>query len=198
MAKGITQTDRFVLFWGGWPSQWHPARFAVDGVAYSCCEQYMMAEKARVFGDEDALAKVLASESPREQKAIGRRVANFDPAVWTGVCRGIVYAGNLARFSQDPEARATLMATGDRTIVEASPLDRIWGIGLAPDSPRALDPAQWRGTNWLGVALTQVRDTLRASDEGREVVLDEWLAGQLRRRRELAAGGADVISTRAE
>ena len=79
MAKGITQTDRFVLFWGGWPSQWHPARFAVEGVAYNCCEQYMMAEKARVFGDEDALAQVLASKSPREQKAIGRRVAKLRP-----------------------------------------------------------------------------------------------------------------------
>jgi hypothetical protein len=147
----------------------------------------MMAEKARVFGDEAALAQVLASESPREQKAIGRRVANFDPGVWNGVCRGIVYAGNVARFSQDAEARRTLLDTGGRTIVEASPLDRIWGIGLDPDNPDALEPAQWRGTNWLGVALMQVRETLRAADAGREPVLEGWLDEQLRRRRELPA-----------
>ena len=185
MAKGITQTDEYVLFWGGWPSQWHPAHFALGGVAYNCCEQYMMAEKARAFGDEAALAQVLASQSPREQKAIGRRVKDFDPGVWKGVCRGIVYAGNLARFSQDPDAKQTLLATGVRTIVEASPLDRIWGIGLAPDNPKTLDPAQWRGTNWLGVALTQVRETLRAAHERRDPVLEEWLTEQLRRRREL-------------
>jgi ribA/ribD-fused uncharacterized protein len=185
VAKGITQTDDFVLFWGGWPSQWHPARFVLDGVAYNCCEQYMMAEKARVFGDESALGKILASDSPREQKALGRRVTNFDNATWNGVCRGIVYAANLARFSQDPDMRRTLLATDDRTIVEASPLDRIWGVGLAPDDPRALDPAQWRGTNWLGVALMQVRETLRAAEAGREAIHEDWLTEQLVRRREL-------------
>ena len=182
MAKGITETDKLLLFWGGWPSQWHPARFAVGGVEYNCCEQYMMAEKARVFGDDGALAEVLASSSPREQKAIGRRVANFDAEVWKGVCRGIVYAANLARFSQDAEMRRTLLATADKTIVEASPFDRIWGVGLSQDHPEATDPAQWRGTNWLGIALMQVRETLRAADEGREPLLDDWLKGQLERR----------------
>ena len=187
MAKGITETDAFVLFWGGWPSQWHPARFAVGGVEYNCCEQYMMAEKARVFGDADALAEILAADSPRTQKAIGRRVKGFDAATWDSVCRGIIYAGNLARFSQDADMRQALLSTGDRTIVEASPTDRIWGIGLAQDDPKAQDPAQWRGTNWLGVALMQVRETLRAAAEGREAKLDDWLAGQLDRRQQLPA-----------
>ena len=187
MNHSIRETDRFVLFWGGWPSQWHPARFVVDGVAYACCEQYMMAEKARVFGDADALAAVLATRDPRKQKAIGRKVRGFDAEVWRSVCRGVVFAGNLARFGQDPSMRSTLLDTGDKTIVEASPADRIWGIGLGQDDPRALDPAQWRGTNWLGTALMQVRQTLRAaSDADRAEHADEELARQLRRRAELA------------
>jgi ribA/ribD-fused uncharacterized protein len=162
MSKGIRETDKFVLFWGGWPSQWCKARFVVDGVEFNCCEQYMMAEKAAVFGDGEAHARILAESNPKQQKAIGRQVCGFDEDLWNSVCRGIVYTGNLARFEQNQEMRAELLATGDKTIIEASPTDRIWGIGLAQDDDRALDPAQWQGTNWLGVALMQVRQTLRA------------------------------------
>ena len=185
MAKGITETHQFVLFWGGWPSQWHPARFVVDGVEYNCCEQYMMAEKAAVFGDADARERILAARDPAQQKMLGRTVRGFEKAVWDGVCRGIVYSGNLARFSQDEEMGRTLLATGDKTIVEASPTDRIWGVGLAQQDPRAQDPPQWRGTNWLGVALMQVRETLAAGAAGREPRLEDWLEGQLERRRAL-------------
>src|SRR5579884_725474 len=180
MSKDVLETDRFILFWNGWPSQWSPVQFVIDGAEYNCCEQYMMAEKARVFGDDATLQKILASASPRQQKALGRTVRRFDEILWSKVCRGIVYSGNLARFDQNPEHRELLLATGIKTIVEASPVDRIWGIGLAPDDPRALDESSWRGTNWLGIALMQVRDTLR-----REEQTDAELLQQLRRRREL-------------
>lgn len=188
MARGMTETNEFVLFWGGWLSHWHPARFSVDGVEYNCCEQFMMAEKARLFGDDEALAKILESESPRAQKALGRAVRNFDKVTWDGVCRGIVYTANLARFEQDESLRRTLLATGEKTIVEASPTDRIWGVGLSQDDPRAQDPSQWRGTNWLGVALTQVRHTLAAQAAGRQPQLDDWLKEQLERRRAITRG----------
>ena len=158
----VTVTDRFVFFWGGWPSQWHPSPFVIDGQSYRCAEQYMMAEKARLFGDTEVLRKILKATSPRAQKALGRQVRGFDAGRWTAACRDAVYRGNLAKFSQDEELRALLLATGDRTLVEASPTDRIWGIGLAADDPRAQDPSAWRGTNWLGEALMQVRTTLRA------------------------------------
>lgn len=187
MGKGITETDRFVLFWGGWPSQWAPAHFEVDGVAYNCCEQFMMAEKARVFGDEEALAKILAAPSPREQKALGRKVRNFNEGTWNGVCRGVVYTGNLARFSQDPQLRRLLLATGDKAIVEASPTDRIWGIGLAQDDPDAQRPDRWRGRNWLGIALMQVRDALRRAPKGGpSEPTDPELLAQLALRRDLS------------
>lgn len=184
MSKGVTETDRFVFFWSGWPSQWHPASFTIDGARYNCCEQFMMAEKAAVFGDRDALVQVLAATDPRKQKAVGRKVRNFDPAVWDGVCRGVVYRANLARFSQDPALAGALLKTGDKTIVEASPLDTIWGIGLAADDPRARDPGQWLGTNWLGIALMQVRDALRRGSAAAPAEpTDEELIRQLDRRR---------------
>lgn len=180
MSSAITVTDRFVFFWDGWPSQWHPSVFKVDGVEYSCAEQFMMAEKARVFGDDAALERIMATTSPREQKGIGRRVKGFEATVWNSVCRGVVYRGNLAKFEQNARFGGALLKTGGRTIVEASPLDAIWGIGLSKDDPRALQPAQWLGTNWLGVAIMQVRDELQ------------------RRRGELAPGLDDEIQRQIE
>jgi ribA/ribD-fused uncharacterized protein len=157
----IVETEAMFLFWHGWPSQWHPAHFEVDGQAYNCCEQYMMAGKARLFGDAETLEAILASTSPRQQKKLGRSVKNFVESTWQDQCREIVFRGNLARFSQDDRLKALLLNTGRRTIAEASPFDRIWGIGLAPDDPKALDQRNWRGRNWLGYALMRVRDELR-------------------------------------
>lgn len=178
----ITTTDQFVLFWGSWPSQFFKAPFTIDGQAYVCCEQFMMAEKARVFGDADAERAILSATSPAEHKALGRKVRGFDGDVWNTVCRGVVYRGNLAKYEQNRDLRERLMATGSRTIVEASPTDRIWGIGLAQDDPRALDSAQWRGTNWLGVALMQVRDELRRNVGESAQPPEAWLGEQLRSR----------------
>jgi ribA/ribD-fused uncharacterized protein len=157
----VTETDELFFFWNGWPSQWYPARFTVGGVAYLCAEQFMMAEKARLFGDEATRAKILATGSPRDHKALGRKVKPFDEARWTAACREIVYQGSVAKFEQNPDLCALLLATGDRTLVEASPSDCIWGIGLAADDPRALVRSSWRGTNWLGEALMRAREELR-------------------------------------
>jgi ribA/ribD-fused uncharacterized protein len=189
MANDLTTTDRFVFFWDGWPSQWHPSTFSVDEHEYNCCEQFMMAEKARFFGDQAILQEIMRSRNPREQKALGRKVSNFDSTSWNRVCRGIVYRGNLAKFEQNGEVRELLLGTGNREIVEASPTDRIWGIGLAASDVRALDRGQWRGTNWLGIALMQVRDALRPRerDEPR-YVMDSDLLRQLKDRGELRKG----------
>jgi ribA/ribD-fused uncharacterized protein len=185
MKNDVTETDRFVFFWGGWPSQWFKCQFEIDRVTYNCCEQYMMAEKARVFEDAEALEEILASSNPREQKAIGRRVRRFDESIWTRVCRGIVYEANLAKFSQNPDLEQLLLATGEKLIVEASLTDRIWGIGLAVNDTRAHDPSSWRGTNWLGIAITQVRQSLRHARSGEPVELDGELQSQLDARRAL-------------
>jgi ribA/ribD-fused uncharacterized protein len=182
----ITTTDRFVLFWGSWPSQFFKAQFEIDGLMYVCCEQFMMAEKARVFKDSQTEQVILAAKSPREHKALGRKVRGFDPDIWNSVCRGVVYTGNLAKYEQNAELRELLLQTGDRTIVEASPEDRIWGIGLAQDDPRAQDPTQWQGTNWLGIALMQVRDELRRRMGDDLPPLDQEMQSQLSTRRSIA------------
>lgn len=152
-------------------SQWAKSPFVIKGVDYNCCEQWMMAEKARLFGDEDSLAEIMAVDKPspgkgwpdvpRRQKALGRNVKGFDKAKWEEHAQDIVYRGNYAKFMQNPDCWAVLDATGDKIIAEANPRDPIWGIGLSKDDPRALDPEQWQGKNWLGVALMKTRTKIR-------------------------------------
>lgn len=162
---------RFLYFWGHRPradgvvsaacfSQWYHAPFHVDGRRYATAEHWMMAEKARLFVDEAALERVLAKEDPAAAKAAGRGVLGFDEAMWRRHRFEIVIRGNQAKFAQHAGLRAFLAGTGDRVLVEASPVDAIWGIGLAADDPRAQDPARWLGLNLLGFALMQVRETL--------------------------------------
>ena len=188
MPNDVKITDQQVLFWRGWPSQWAQSPFVLDAVHYGCCEQFMMAEKARVFDDEETLAKILRSTSPREQQALGRGVQNFDLDRWNSVCRGIVYTANLAKFAQNPSLRQLKMATSDRILVEASPVDRIWGIGLGQDDPRSLDESQWLGSNWLGIALMQVRSTLQAETLSQPHKLDAQLQTQLEQRNKFPMG----------
>ncbi|MCX5746926.1 MAG: NADAR family protein [Proteobacteria bacterium] len=145
-------------------SQWYPCSFTmpVDGPVFTCAEQYMMYGKAMLFGDHAVAAKVLAAAHPREHKALGRAVAPYDEHAWRVHRERIVMDGNRAKFTQDAALRAALIATAGTLLVEASPYDKIWGIGLAATDPRALDPAQWRGQNLLGKVLTSLRDELSA------------------------------------
>ncbi|WP_438291396.1 NADAR family protein [Streptomyces sp. HUAS TT7] len=163
---------KFLHFWGHRPqrdgslgpscfSQWWPSRFVVDGVEYATAEHWMMASKARLFGDPEAERAALTAANPALAKKAGRLVRGFDDAVWRRERYGIVLVGSLHKFGQDEALRAYLLGTGDRVLVEASPLDRIWGIGLAADAPEADDPARWRGLNLLGFALTEARERLR-------------------------------------
>lgn len=164
---------KFLFFWGHAPaadgqitegclSQWWMGRFSVDGVDYTCAEQYMMAEKARLFGDGEMLSAILGAKHPKEMKAYGRAVRNFIPSVWESRCFEIVCRGNVEKFRQDPALLAYLLGTGGRILVEASPRDRIWGIGMGKSNPDAGNPMKWRGRNLLGFALTRARDQLRA------------------------------------
>ncbi|MGE4073189.1 MAG: NADAR family protein [Lysobacterales bacterium] len=157
-------------------SQWYPARFRVDSVAYASAEHYMMAEKARFFGDSARRQQILAAATPAAAKALGREVANFDGERWSKVRIEIVIAGNLAKFAQNPALGAFLIGTGDQILVEASPVDLIWGIGLAENDPAATDPWAWRGENLLGFALMAVRGKLiagQAHDHGHGWRLEE-------------------------
>jgi ribA/ribD-fused uncharacterized protein len=143
-------------------SQWYRAAFVVDGVSFGCAEQYMMYGKAQLFGDAEVAAEILAVDHPRAHKALGRKVKPFDDRTWRLNREAIVSAGNRAKFTQNADLRAQLLATRGTTLVEASPYDRIWGIGLAANDPRAADPAKWKGQNLLGKILTALRDELAA------------------------------------
>ncbi|WP_418959406.1 NADAR family protein [Streptomyces tritici] len=163
---------KFLHFWGHRPrhdgqlsasclSQWWPSPFEVDGVRYATAEHWMMAGKARLFGDAEAERAALEATSPAAAKKAGRLVRGFDETVWERERFGLVVAGSVHKFGSDEGLRAFLLGTGQRVLVEASPLDRIWGIGLAADDPRAFDPARWRGLNLLGFALMEARERLR-------------------------------------
>lgn len=149
--------DRYFFFYGGELSQWFPCEFSVGEVEYNCAEQYMMAEKARLFGDENSLEEIMESSNPREQKSLGRLVSGFDPDTWNLKAKRIVYAGNLAKFSQNNDLKDCLLSTYPRKIVEASRHDSIWGIGLSIKDDRRFDESKWNGTNLLGKILTAVR-----------------------------------------
>ncbi|MFI6098283.1 NADAR family protein [Lentzea sp. NPDC051213] len=164
---------KYLFFWGHQPerdgsigkgclSQWWPCTFVVDGVSFASAEHYMMWRKALLFSDTEVAARVLAASSPGEAKALGREVSGFSDPEWTAARLEIVVEGNLAKFGQDPALRSYLLGTGSRVLVEASPQDRVWGIGLVASDPRAADPASWLGLNLLGEALMQVRSRLAA------------------------------------
>jgi ribA/ribD-fused uncharacterized protein len=163
---------KYLHFWGHRPrpdgrigasclSQWWPSPFTVDGVTYGTAEHWMMAGKARLFGDADAERRVLAAGHPSLAKKAGRLVRDFDEAVWERERFRIVVEGSVHKFAAHAELGAFLLGTGDRVMVEASPVDRVWGIGLAAGDEAAGDPERWRGPNLLGFALMEARERLR-------------------------------------
>ena len=123
----------------------------------------MMAEKARLFNNDDIRQRIIAARHPDEAKKLGRQVRGFDPQVWDEQKYELVKTGNHQKFSQNPPLKNYLLTTGDRVLVEASPVDAIWGIGLAADHADAQAPARWQGENLLGFALMEVRDQLRSA-----------------------------------
>lgn len=162
----------YLFFWGHRPlpdgrigksclSQWWPAEFTVDNEVYPTAEHFMMVGKARLFGDEQIAAKIFEAPTPDAAKSLGRKVKSFDDEIWTEHRYDIVVRGTEAKFSQNPPLHGYLVGTGNAVIVEASPVDPIWGIGLSADSPDARHPDRWRGLNLLGKALMDVRDRLR-------------------------------------
>ncbi|MFE2043976.1 NADAR family protein [Streptomyces sp. NPDC059477] len=177
---------RYLTFWGHRPlpsgrlgasclSQWWPSPFEVDSVRYATAEHWMMAAKARLFDDTEAERRVLAAGHPAEAKKAGRLVRGFDETVWQRERLRIVTEGSVHKFAADPALGAFLLSTGERSemgvppaegwgrvLVEASPVDRVWGIGLAADDPAAADPERWRGLNLLGFALMGARGRLAA------------------------------------
>ncbi len=161
---------KYVLFWGHTEqgsqvtkscfSQWYDSPFESDGNHFLTAEHYMMFHKAQLFNDSKAAEKILSAKNPGEAKAIGREVQGFDEEVWTSNRYKIVVDASVAKFGSKPELKEFLVNTGNRVLVEASPVDKIWGIGLASDNKAAENPNLWKGLNLLGFALMEARDIL--------------------------------------
>lgn len=157
---------RPVLFWkqtdkNGYLSNFSRSPFTADGLSFSCVEQFIMHSKAQLFGDAQAAERIMAASKPMAMKKQGRLVRNYKERTWAARRVEVQLAGLRAKFGQNPELAARLLKTGDKPIAEASPSDRIFGIGLAPSDPKAQDPANWRGTNILGKCLETVRSELQ-------------------------------------
>lgn len=158
----------FLFFWGhripkggslnkSCLSQWYPASFVLDGVSYLTAEHFMMAEKARLFDATEIEKQILEESDPSKVKSLGRRIKNYDDEIWKAHRFEAVTKGNVAKFSQNPRLRNFLERTENQILVEASPVDFIWGIGLASGHPDASKPARWLGLNLLGFALMEAR-----------------------------------------
>ncbi len=162
---------KYLFFWGhrAHPSgettsscfsQWWNSSFEVGGIVYPTAEHWMMAEKARLFNDPETLEKIIHAKGPAKAKQLGRQVIGFNQQAWEEKRMEIVVKGNLHKFSQNPELKAFLLNTGKRVLVEASPVDKIWGIGMDAKNEFCSNPMRWKGLNLLGFALMEVRDLL--------------------------------------
>ena len=168
----IAPESKFLFFWGHQPnkdgsisktcfSQWWLSSFEVDNVIYKTAEHWMMAKKAELFNDNEVLVKIIKANSPAEAKKLGRQVKNYDDKLWLANRYEIVKLGNYHKFSQNKDLKTFLINTKGRVLVEASPVDPIWGIGMATDHKDVSNPEKWKGLNLLGFALMEVRDELK-------------------------------------
>lgn len=171
--------DKYVFFFGYEGSdphvcfqQWFPCVFAAaswtasDSTSpsgarqdFNSTEQYMMHAKALLMKDDGTATKIAAATHPSEAKLLGRQVKGFDQEKWNACCEAIVEAANYAKFSQNEDLKEVLVGTGRRTIVEASPDDKIWGIGFDADHAEGKE-TEW-GSNLLGKVLMKVRERLQ-------------------------------------
>lgn len=174
--QNINVENKFLFFWGHQPSkdgtitktcfsQWWVSSFIVDGIVYKTAEHWMMAKKAELFDDKEVLDKILDCKSPAEAKKLGREVRNYDNDKWLSNRFQIVKEGNFHKFNQNQSLKEFLLDSKDRILVEASPVDAIWGIGMASDNEDSNDPNKWKGLNLLGFALMEVRDEIRLHED---------------------------------
>ena len=155
----------YEFFWRGIYSNWAPSEITLEGMTFNCVEQYMMYKKAEVAGDTESMQAVMDTPMPNDQKAIGRKIKNYDDAKWSAVRYEIVKDAVRAKFTQIPDLQEYLLESGNKHIVEASPYDAVWGIAMGEDDPDRFDESKWRGENLLGKCIMDVRDELREAME---------------------------------
>jgi len=169
----MSKKERYRFFWGGEFSNFHTSYFTdAEGATYSCTEQYYMAKKALFFEDQYHYEKIMNEKCPRTQKKYGRKVVNFDEKKWYGEfadenpAKKYMYEGNYLKYTQNKKLKNMLINTAiNGDLVEASPYDKLWGMGMRADEFGATCKRFWRGKNWLGEILTKIRDEIIEEEE---------------------------------
>lgn len=167
----MRETNKFIFFFTekDWLSQWYPSTVTAHGITFLTAEHFMMYRKAMAFNDIKSANKVLKAKTPKEAKAIGRKVKDFDPHYWDTIKESIVIYGSILKFTQNEILKKMLLATGDKILVEASPYDRIWGIGIGERHLDATNPNHWRGLNLLGKCLMEARSVIKNVNGGSHI-----------------------------
>ncbi|CAF0964429.1 unnamed protein product [Adineta steineri] len=142
-------------------SNFHPCTFSENEVQFHCSEQYMMYHKAKLFGDNETAEAILEAKSPADCKALGRIVRNFDGKLWMDNRTHIVSNALQLKFYQDTKMKQALLEQDGNLLVEASPNDGIWGVGLKKTDPLIKKRSNWQGLNLLGYILTDVLQTMK-------------------------------------
>jgi ribA/ribD-fused uncharacterized protein len=161
------------LFYSGPFSQWHHSPFKYHGLDFSCCEQFMMVSKALLFNDQVSAEAILKEKQPSSQKSLGRSIKNFNEKIWDENKLNVVFLGNYLKFTSSDELKEILLKTGNTLLVEASPFDKIWGIGLGMTDPRKEDESLWRGQNLLGICITGVREKIKKEIDPLHTISEE-------------------------
>lgn len=165
-VEEVIDYSKYTFFWRSQSpfSQWYDAGFTLVGKHFKTAEHWMMYRKAFLFGDINKAAEILKENHPSGAKQRGREVDRFSKSLWEANCKLIVYKGNYAKFTQNEQLKKALLDTGDTILVEAAPNDPIWGIGMNEATARKTNPKDWKGTNWLGEILTQLREDLKQEE----------------------------------
>jgi len=168
----IYENPDYHFFWGGYCSQWMVAPFEEFGETFNTAEQFMMAAKAKTFGDDETYALIMAEDDPAEQKKLGRKVKNFVLEQWNSVAKGFVTLANYDKFTQNADYLEFLEGHKGSFFVEASPYDDIWGIGMGVNADGIENPSNWKGTNWLGECINDARDMIFLDNTDSRIKLD--------------------------
>ena len=158
--------NNYIYFWSektknGYLSNWYDSPFVSEGKTFQNSEQYFMYQKAVLFNDMEAAKKIMEAETPKEYKKLGRTVQGFNSEIWEQNRENVMFDGVLLKFCQNEDLKQKLLATGDAVLVEASPYDRIWGIGMRKADAEKISPENWKGLNLLGKVLMKVRETIK-------------------------------------
>lgn len=151
------QTKTHIYFWGSIFSNFHPIDFIHQNNEFANSEQAFMWRKAVFFKDFDTALKILETTNPQEAKSLGRKVKYYDDIKWNQIREQIMYEVNIDKY-ENKELQKLLLSTNNLIIVESSPVDKIWGVGLSKEDPRILDENNWKGLNLLGKVLMKVRE----------------------------------------